>query len=317
MVLAISESLSITPRTFDKSFKTVIMKKKVICFGEVLFDVFPCYRKIGGAPLNVALRLATLGLEAQIISRIGNDTLGEEVLAFIQANNVSTETIQVDETLATGEVLVQLDEQGSASYTINYPVAWDGIEANAGANNAIKNADALVFGSLACRDERSYNSLQNLLKIARYKIFDVNLRAPFYNQALIINLMKQSDFIKFNDEELYEICGYLNSPFQSLEENILFIAGQTDTKSICVTKGRQGAVLYYNEQLYFNSGYKVNVADTVGAGDSFLAGLVSQLLGDEQPQKALDFACALGAMVASHEGANPKISNASIKKLMN
>jgi fructokinase len=293
------------------------MKKKVLCFGEVLFDVFPSYRKIGGAPLNVALRLATLGLDAQIISRVGNDALGKELLAFIQTSNISTDTIQIDESLATGVVLIQLDEQGSASYAINYPVAWDGIVANAVANNAIKNADALVFGSLACRDDRSYNSLQKLLKIAPYKIFDVNLRAPFYNQELLINLMQQADFIKFNDDELYEISGYLNSPFQSLEENIVFIAGQTQTKSICVTRGSHGAVLYYNEQLYFNNGYKIIVADTVGAGDSFLAGLLSQLLDYEQPQKALDFACALGAMVASHEGANPTISNTAITKLMN
>ena len=293
------------------------MKKTVICFGEVLFDVFPHYRQIGGAPLNVALRLAALGLEAQIISKIGNDALGKEILSFIQSNHVSTETIQIDDTLATGEVLVQLDDQGSATYTINYPVAWDDIEVTAAVTNAIKNADALVFGSLACRDERSYNSLQQLLKTAHYKIFDVNLRAPFYSQALLLNLMQQSDFIKFNDDELYEISGYLNSPFKSLEENILFIAGHTHAKSICVTKGSQGAVLYYNQQLYFNSGYKVNVADTVGAGDSFLAGLMSQLLVNIEPQKALDFACALGALVASHEGANPKISNASVKKLMN
>ncbi|MFI3222107.1 MAG: carbohydrate kinase [Methylococcaceae bacterium] len=293
------------------------MKKTVICFGEVLFDVFPHYRQIGGAPLNVALRLAALGLEAQIISKIGTDALGKEILSFIQSNHVSTETIQIDDTLATGEVLIGLDEKGSASYTINYPVAWDNIEVTAAVTNALKNADALVFGSLACRDERSYNSLQTLLKIAPYKIFDVNLRALYYSQALLINLMQQSDFIKFNDDELYEITGYLNSPFKSLEEHILFIAEHTHAKSICVTKGSQGAVLYYNQQLYFNNGYKINVVDTVGAGDSFLAGLLSQLLVNIEPQKALDFACALGALVASHEGANPKISNTSIKKLMN
>ena len=293
------------------------MKKKILCFGEVLFDVFPSYTKIGGAPLNVALRLASLGLEAQIISKIGNDALGKEILAFIQANNMSTETVQIDELLATGEVLVQLDDRDSATYTINYPVAWDDIEVTSAVTNALKSADALVFGSLACRDERSYNSLQIMLKTASYKIFDVNLRTPFYSQALLINLMQLSDFIKFNDDEFYEICSYLNLPFQSLEENILFMAGQTQAKSMCITKGSQGAVLYYNEQLYFNSGYNVNIVDTVGAGDSFLAGLVSQLLINEQPQKALDFACALGAMVASHEGANPTISNDSITKLMN
>ncbi len=292
------------------------MKKTVICFGEVLYDVFPSYRKIGGAPLNVALRLASLGLDAQIISRIGNDALGKELLAFIQKNNVPIDTIQIDEASVTGEVLVQLDEKCSASYTINHPVAWDKIKATDVTKEATKNADALVYGSLVCRDEISYNSLQELLKIAKYKIFDVNLRAPFYSHELLINLMKQSDFIKFNDDELYEISGNLNSPFHTLEENILFIARQTNTKSICVTKGSQGAVLYFNEALYFNSGYKIIVADTVGAGDSFLAGLLSQLLVYEQPQKAIDFACALGALVASHEGANPKISNDSIVKLM-
>ncbi len=292
------------------------MKKTVICFGEVLYDVFPSYRKIGGAPLNVALRLASLGLDAQIISRIGNDALGKELLAFIQKNNVPIDTIQIDEASVTGEVLVQLDEKCSASYTINHPVAWDKIKATDVTKEATKNADALVYGSLVCRDEISYNSLQELLKIAKYKIFDVNLRAPFYSHELLINLMKQSDFIKFNDDELYEISGNLNSPFHTLEENIFFIARQTNTKSICVTKGSQGAVLYFNEALYFNSGYKIIVADTVGAGDSFLAGLLSQLLVYEQPQKAIDFACALGALVASHEGANPKISNDSIVKLM-
>lgn len=292
------------------------MKKTVLCFGEVLFDAFPTYKKIGGAPLNVALRLASLGINAQIISRIGNDASGKELLAFIEASNISTETLQIDQSLSTGEVLVQLDNQGSATYSINYPVAWDNIELTSLTCNATRNAEVFVFSSLVCRDERSYNSLQKLLKIANYKIFDVNLRAPFYSKELLINLMQQADFLKFNDDELYEISGYLKSPYASLEENIVFIAERTQTKSICVTKGRHGALHYYNQQFYFNNGYEVIVADTVGAGDSFLAGLISQLIDHVEPQQALNFACALGAMVASHEGANPKISNDSITKLM-
>ena len=293
------------------------MKTNIICFGEVLYDVFPTHRKIGGAPLNVALRLASLGINAQIISRVGNDEIGKELVAFIQANNVSTDTIQIDETYSTGEVQVQLDNKESASYTINYPVAWDEIEVTPEAKNVVKNADALVFGSLVCRDETSYNTLLSLIKIAKYKIFDVNLRAPFYTKELLINLMKQSDFIKFNDDELYEISKYLNSPFHSLEQNILFIAEQTKAKSICVTKGSHGAALYYKGKMYYNSGYKIEVADTVGAGDSFLAGLLSKLLTSDEPQKAIDFACALGALVASNEGANPIITKDEIAKFMN
>jgi len=293
------------------------MTKKIICFGEVLFDVFPTHRKIGGAPLNVALRMASLGIDAQIISRVGNDEIGKELLEFVKTNGVSTSIIQVDQNYSTGEVLVQLDEKGSASYTIKYPVAWDEIALSPESKNAVKNADALVFGSLVCRDETSYNTLLSLLEIAKIKVFDVNLRAPFYTKEVLIKLMKKADFIKFNDDELYEISEYLNSPFHSLEQNILFIAKQTNTKNICVTKGQHGAVLYYNDHLYYNSGYKITVADTVGAGDSFLAGLLSKLLLDEEPQKAIDFACALGALVAQNEGANPKIANEAISEFMN
>lgn len=293
------------------------MKTNVICFGEVLFDVFPTHKKIGGAPLNVALRLASLGVDAQIISRIGNDEIGEELVRFVTENGVPTATIQVDSTLKTGEVIVKLDDKGSASYTINYPVAWDEIQLTPEIENAVIKADALVFGSLVCRNSVSFQTLLALIKIAKYKIFDVNLRAPFYTKEILIALMQQSDFIKFNDDELYEISEFMDSPYHSLEQNMLFIAEKTNTKSICVTKGNHGAALYYGGKMYYNSGYKINVVDTVGAGDSFLAGLLSKLLDNEEPQKAIDFACALGALVASNEGANPVITKESIEKFMN
>ena len=293
------------------------MTKNIICFGEVLFDVFPTHKKIGGAPLNVALRLASLGINAQIISRVGNDEIGKELLAFIKKNGVDTDTIQIDENLSTGQVIVQLNEKGSASYTINYPVAWDKIICIPEDEIMVKKADALVFGSLVCRDSVSQESLLEIINYAKYAVFDVNLRAPFYTKEILISLMMQSDFIKFNDEELYEISAFMNSPYHSLEQNILFIAEQTNTKHICVTKGSHVAVLYYNEKMYYNSGYKIDVVDTVGSGDSFLAGLLSELLTNSDPQKAIDFACALGAIVAKNEGANPKISSKEINAFMN
>lgn len=292
-------------------------KLSIVCFGEVLFDVFPTHRKIGGAPLNVALRLASLGANTHIISRIGTDTIGQELIDYVRMNGVNTTSIQVDEVFNTGEVIVQLNEKGSASYTINYPVAWDKIVCIPEDEIMVKKADALVFGSLVCRDSVSQNSLLEIINYAKYAVFDVNLRAPFYNKEILINLMMQSDFIKFNDDELYEISAFMNSPYHSLEQNILFIAEQTNTKHICVTKGNHGAVLYYNEKMYYNSGYKIDVMDTVGSGDSFLAGLLSKLLINSNPQEAIDFACALGAIVAKNEGANPKISIKEINKFMN
>ena len=292
------------------------MTKKVICFGEVLYDVFPTHRKIGGAPLNVAIRMASLGINTQIISRVGNDEIGKELVQFIEENGVDTSSIQIDETFPTGEVIVKLDSKGSASYTINYPVAWDKIACVPEDEINVKKADALIFGSLVCRDSVSHQSLLEIINYAKYTVFDVNLRAPFYTKELLINLMMQADFIKFNDDELYEISEYMNSPYNSLEQNIRFISEKTNTNHICVTKGNHGAVLYYDGKLHYNSGYKINVVDTVGAGDSFLASLLAKLLLGNDPQNAIDFACAMGALVAQSEGANPKISNDSVAEFM-
>ena len=242
-----------------------LQKPTVVCFGEVLYDVFPTHKKIGGAPLNVALRLASLDINTHIISRIGNDDIGKELRSYIKKNKVNTTHIQVDPTYKTGEVIVHLNDQGSASYTINYPVAWDKIECNPEIENVVKKADAFIYGSLVCRDKTSFETLVELIGYAKYKVFDVNLRAPFYKKKVLINLMMQSDFIKFNDEELYEISKFLISPFHSLKQNILFIAESTNTNRICVTLGSHGAVLYYDGTFYYNSGYEVKVADTVGA----------------------------------------------------
>jgi len=294
-----------------------LKKISVVCFGEVLFDVFPDHKKIGGAPLNVAIRLASLGIKSQIISRIGNDEMGHELKIFVNNQRINTFYIQTDHQLNTGEVSVQLNKSGSATYTIKYPVAWDKIACTPEDQIMVKKADAFVFGSLACRDIISHSTLLELINYAKYNVFDVNLRTPFYTEELLFNLMSQSDFIKFNDDELYEISTYLKSPFHSLEQNILFIAQQTNTKHICVTKGEHGAILYYNNQFYYNSGYKIDVVDTVGAGDSFLAGLLSKLLTENDPQKAIDFACAIGALVAQKEGANPIINEFTIDYFMN
>lgn len=291
--------------------------KNIVCFGEVLWDVFPNHRKIGGAPLNVALRLQSLENNVAIITRIGDDTEGQEINNFIKDRGVATENIQIDAALKTGEVAVILDEKGSASYTINSPRAWDNLQLTGSAKEITKKSDAFIFGSLVSRNEVSRDTLYQLLKIATYKIFDVNLRAPHYTIAVLKTLMKEADFIKFNDDEIFEIAKELNSKADSLEETIQFIAKETNTTSICVTKGGKGAILYYNDVFYDNSGYKIEVVDTVGAGDSFLASLTDKLLKGISPQKAIDFACAMGAIVASKAGANPIISDHEIAEIMN
>ena len=292
------------------------MDFKAVCFGEVLWDIFPTHKKIGGAPLNVALRLQRLGINTKIISKIGEDANGAILADYIQENKVSTDYIQKDSTHETGKVTVMLDQNGSATYEINHPVAWDKIELTTNLRELVSGADVFVFGSLSCRDSVSRTTLYELLKNSKFSVFDVNLRAPNYTSKVILDLMKVSNFIKFNDEEIMEISGYNNLKYNSLEDSIKAISQFTNTDQICVTRGADGAVLYINDTFYYNNGIKVKVADTVGAGDSFLAALISKLLKKEDAQVALDYACAIGSLVASKEGANAIISEEEIKSIL-
>ncbi len=275
-----------------------------VCFGEVLWDIFPTHKKIGGAPLNVALRMNSLGVETTMISRVGADENGEDILSFLSSQEITTDLIQVTKEYKTGAVHVMINEKGNASYDILYPSAWDKIVETEIMDKVISEADVFVFGSLICRDEVSRSTLYDLLDKAKYKVLDANLRAPYYTNDVL------------NEEELYEISQQLESPYNSFEQNIKFIAEKTNTKHVCVTKGAFGAVLYYNDKFYYNSGYFIKVVDTVGAGDSFLASLLIRLLRGKSPQKALNYACAVGALVAGEEGANPKINEKEIKKFM-
>lgn len=294
------------------------MKKmlKGVCYGEILFDVFLEHKKIGGAPLNVASRLNSLGGEISMISAVGNDANGEKLVDYLNTVGINTKTVQIKENYGTGVVNVILNEKGNASYDISYPAAWDKIEASPVSNQVVKDADFFVYGSLSSRDLVSNNTLKELLKVAKYSIFDVNLRVPHYTKSNILELLQVADFIKFNDDELHEICQDLNSDKKSLEQNILFIAEKTNTKTICVTLGSHGAVLYCNNKFYHNCGFRVNVVDTVGSGDSFLASLIIKLLSGEDPQHAINFASAIGAIVAKNEGANPVITQQEIDSFL-
>ncbi len=290
--------------------------KSIICFGEVLWDVLPAGRKLGGAPLNVSLRAQSFGNKAAMISSIGRDLIGKELAEAMKVHGGNLAHIQETGEFATSEVLVALDEHGTASYEIKMPCAWDNILLLEGDVKAVKASDAFIYGSLVARTRTSRETLFALLDHARYKVFDVNLRPPHYTPERIISLMEAADFVKFNDEELYEICAHLEFNDRSLEACISFISEQTGTDQICVTLGKDGAVLYYNSAFYYNKGYKVTVADTVGAGDSFLATIISQLLNGMNAQEAINFACAVGSIVASKNGANPELTLAEVHTML-
>ena len=158
--------------------------------------------------------------------------------------------------------------------------------------------------------------LAELLPHASFKIFDVNLRPPHYQLAYLRDMMQQADFIKLNDDELYELSAAFGSPYHSLEQNLRYLAGHTDTAHICITLGQHGAVYFRHGKILAHHGFRVSMADSVGAGDSFLAGFLFQMLSGASPEDTLAFACAIGALNVTRHGAVPDISLAEIQALM-
>ncbi len=289
---------------------------RVVSFGEILWDKLPSGKVPGGAPLNFAYRLNSFQNSLSIISKVGDDSLGKGLTEFLNKNGLDTEHIQISKIHKTGEVNVSIDKNGIADYDILNPVAWDDISLNLKNIELTKNSSVFVFGSLICRNIISRRTLKELLKIAPFKLFDINLRSPYYNMNLIEELMLSSDFIKFNYEEIEEISTIYINKKATLENMIETISEKTKTKNICVTMGEKGACYYTNNSFYYQDGFKINVLDTVGAGDSFLATLVEGILNKTKPQEILKKACAVAALVASKEGATPKVSMREINDLL-
>lgn len=289
---------------------------RVVSFGEILWDKLPSGKVPGGAPLNFAYRLNSFQNSLSIISKVGDDSLGKGLTEFLNKNGLDTEHIQISKIYKTGEVNVSIDKNGIADYDILNPVAWDDISLNSKNIELTKNSSVFVFGSLICRNMTSRRTLKELLKIAPFKLFDINLRSPYYNMNLIEELMLSSDFIKFNYEEIEEISTIYINKKATLENMIETISEKTKTKNICVTMGEKGACYYTNNSFYYQDGFKINVLDTVGAGDSFLATLVEGILNKTKPQEILKKACAVAALVASKEGATPLVSATEINDLL-
>ena len=287
----------------------------LLCFGEVLWDLLPTGKIAGGAPMNVAYHANNLGLSTRMVSRVGTDALGAELLAFLNSKGVSIQYIQTDPVLPTGTVNVTLNEQGSPAYEIVQPVAWDHISPTEDLHDIAMEADALVFGSLACRSERTKNTLLELLEVATLRVFDVNLRRPFYSQALLEELLSKADIVKLNDEELAIIAAW-NGVGGGEAEQLRFLKEKFQLELLILTKGDKGAACLDESGCHTHPGFPVVVKDTIGSGDAFLAAFLSKLLAGADSPECLAFACALGALVATKQGGTPEIDPLKINNLI-
>lgn len=288
--------------------------------GEILWDIFPQGKQLGGAPANFAYHVSTLGHQGIIASRIGRDTLGKEILDFLNSAGLSIENIQVDPDHPTGTVDVKIESNGNPEYIITQNVAWDFFALDEKWRKLAKKVDAVCFGSLAQRSFESHNTIIEFLKYARsdtVRIFDVNLRQHFFSTKVIDESLKLSSILKLNIEELpilIDLLGYQNK--NSEKELCKLLIEKYKLDLICLTKGKNGSLLITDREIVEHPGYQITVTDTVGAGDAFTAVLAVQYLRGISLKKISETANRLGSWVASQVGATPPVNENILNKLL-
>jgi fructokinase len=293
-------------------------KKKILCFGEVLWDNLPTGAKPGGAPMNVALHLNQFDHEVSMASRVGMDMKGFQLKEFLEEAGLDIVPLQLDAQLPTSEVLIHLDEDNNPTYEICEPVAWDGIVQTNDLREKALKCDLIIFGSLASRNQTTRTTLLSLLDNDCLKVMDINLRPPFDQKETVELLMHKADMIKLNEYELEQVSNeWNNQSISGEEEKMKWTATYFNCQLVCVTKGEKGAILYHNGEISHHPGFKVRTVDNVGAGDAFLAGFISSYLNGLTGAEALEYACATGAYVASRTGATPKYELEEINQIIN
>jgi fructokinase len=290
------------------------MRKKIVCYGEMLWDYLPSGKQPGGAPMNVAFHLSNLQLDPLIISAVGKDELGDELLAFLHKNQLDTSLIQIKNKYPTSTVQANIKNL-EVEYDIVKEIAWDYLVFDEKIKKEIIAADLFLYGSLGERNLMSFETLKEILKHAKLKFFDLNLRFPHYTKEKIEWMLHQADFVKMNENE-FQICTEWFCKSENETENIAFLIEKYNLKLLCITKGADGASVYNKNKVYHSNGYKVKVKDTIGSGDAFLASIIRAILLEEDMTQSIEFACALGAIVAGSDGATPNISEAMVWDFM-
>lgn len=299
---------------------------KALTFGEALFDIIKGSAHLGGAPLNLAAHLAKLGAKPAVITAVGKDKLGEILLTSAEVMGIDTSYILIDEKRPTGTVTVELKAEGIPTFTINEGVAWDAITLREKEFKALlrEEWDVFCFGTLAQRTEENRKTLKKLLSEIRSKHFfyDINLRTGFYKKEWILSSLEHTTILKMNEEEADELSNLVSGiadackPLCSYEAFCSLLTEEYPRISvICITKGPEGAAIYYKGIYEEVKTTPVEVADTVGAGDAFSAGFLCACLSGYGISKAASIASILGTYVASKPGSVPEYSKELIEKL--
>lgn len=284
-----------------------------ICFGEVLWDMLPEGPQPGGAPLNVAYHLNKRGVKANIFSKVGNDLHGQQLSALIHSWGIGRDLLQIDPEYPTSKVIAKMNGT-EASYEIVSPVAWDFIDEVDDIAPLVNESTYLIYGSLASRNNVTRNTLFRLLDTECIKVFDINLRPPFFSRDLLAELLSKASMVKFNQSELEMVQSVFGGSFNNEVSQIRFIQDKFKVAEIIVTKGEFGASYYKNHQVFHAWGSEVKVQDTIGSGDSFLAAFIAGHCLNNEPREIIKDAVAMGAFIATKKGGCPDYSLPDYKK---
>jgi len=280
----------------------------IVGIGEVLWDDFPDGRRLGGAPCNFAYHAGRLGCEAIVVSAVGNDSRGRDILNLLPRLGIHTEYVQMND-YPTGRVTVKLDASGVPQYVIHQHAAWDYISWESGLEALAKRSNAICFGSLAQRCSRSSATITSFLEMADgkcLKVFDVNLRQAYYQKKTIVRSLEKAGILKLNEEELPVVAGMLGYTGK-VERLLESLMKDFELKLIAYTKGAKGSVLMTCDKLSRMDAPETAVVDTVGAGDAFTAMLVAGLLENRDLSAIHAAAVRLAAFVCANKGATPDI----------
>jgi len=256
--------------------------------------------------MNVAIHLTYNNFTPLVLSRVGNDDLGKQLLDFLREKQVSTQWIQTGETHLTGVVKANISDKNEVTYKIVEPVAWDYIQYDEQVAELVAASDVFIYGSLAARNQTTRATLLQYLELAKFKVLDVNLRPPYYNPERTQQLLQYADAAKMNHQELEEISGWFGWAGNA-KEQMQAVKNRFNLRLLIVTRGDKGAAALTDAGYQEHIGYKVEVEDTIGSGDAFLATFLKDYLQHEPVEKALANACLVGAYVATQKGATPHI----------
>ena len=284
------------------------MNEIVVGMGEALWDVLPEGKKIGGAPANFAYHVSQFGLPSCVVSAIGDDALGKEIIENFTSKGLDQLIAEVP--YPTGTVQVEIDQTGSPLYDIKENVAWDNIPYTEHLDALAKRTKAVCFGSLAQRNVVSRNTINHFLDTMPKDddsliVFDVNLRQGFYNKEILCKSMQNCNILKINDEELITVSRMFGYPGIDLQDKCWILLGKYNLKMLILTCGINGSYVFTPGNVSFQPTPKVEVADTVGAGDSFTAAFIASILKGKSVTEAHTIAVKTSAFVCTQKGAMP------------